>query len=1174
MRKIAVIALFFFASMANAGVVNLRCEYQVNPLGIDVVRPHLSWELEPSASRGETQVSVQIIVASSKANLDAGTGDLWNTTIIGNKSFQVAYGGTALQSEMECWWKVKVTGSQASYDWSAPAMWSMGLLAAADWSGAKWIGDDAADNIPSPMIRNSFMLSKSIKRAMVYVTSEGAYELHLNGGKVGDQILAPGWTDYRKRILYQTYDVTSLLNAAGENVIGAIIGDGWFNAKMQGWPSRAANGSNGRKLLLKLAIENTDGTKTTVISDQNWTLWRDGPVRYADIYNGETIDSRKSYLASGGLSLQTLDNTDAAITFTAGWTNISSNLGSNWYDGTARSCNTANEYFQYTNSNCTQLKYYATKSTDEGQADVYIDNVFKQTVDLYASARTASTLLYDSGTLPQGSHTLKVVVKGTKNAASTDYWVECDRIDVMAQLGSVDIRTWDSPGFSTATGWVAPLVYTVTGPAIVAQMCEPIRVEKEITPIAMTQPQTGVYIFDMGQNMVGWCKVTLSGPAGTQVQLRHGEMLNTDGTLYTTNLRTAAQTDVFILNGTNSQVFEPHFTYHGFRYVEVTGVSGTPSTAMIVGRVFHTDAPMTGTFTCSSTLLNKIWTNTLWGQRGNHMSVPTDCPQRDERMGWMGDAQIFSQTAIFNMGMGGLYTKWLQDMRDDQTAAGAFQDVNPQFNLGMSAPAWGDAGVVIPWRLYVNYGDTGILNKHYSAAKKWVDMVHSSNTNYLWQNNRGNDYGDWLDGSAITGVSGYPAGGAIPKEVFATAFFYNSTVLLSKMAVATGNTADAQTYTTLANNIKAAFNTAYVNATTGVVNGNSQAGYALALNFGLLTDTALQAKAAKNMNDVIVTTYNTRISTGFNTTLRLMMELSNRGYNSTAYSLAESQQMPSWGYSISQGATTIWERWDGWVAGRGFQDPGMNSFNHYSFGSVCEWFYRVVLGINWDEAQPGYKHFFVKPQPGGTLTSAQGSYGSISGMISSSWKVETNGVFDLNITVPGNTTAEISIPKRNYNSNWVVRESGTLCWSNGAYVNGVSGISAGTADSNFVTFSAGSGIYSFQAGPNNLVRVRPSAKSAVNINRFLYNPATGMTTIRYSVSNESGMAAPVSIRVFDLRGIMVAEPVNARQMPGEYCVIWQAQNRAGNRLAEGTYMLRMQVGDAKGIVKKLTMMRN
>jgi len=1165
MKRLTILLLSALVSFSWAGVNNLRCEYQQDPLGIDVTAPRLSWQLD-STARGEVQQSAQILVASSLANLNANIGDLWNTTVNSGQSFQVPYAGTALQSEMACYWKVRVTGLQGSYGWSQTALWTMGLLSTADWSGAKWIGDDAPNNIPSPLLRKSFTLSKTVRRAMVYATAHGAYELRLNGSRVGDEILAPGWTDYRKRVLYQTYDVTAAL-ASGENVIGAMIGDGWYNAKMQGWPSRAANGSNGRKLLLKLAIEFTDNTTMTVISDETWKLYTDGPVRYADIYVGETIDSRKLYLQSGGLSLQTLDNTDPSISFTTNWTNINSNLGPNWYNGTARSCNTANDYCQYTNANCTQLWYYATKAPDEGQADVYIDNVFKQTIDLYAAARTASTMLYNSGTLAQGSHTIRVVVRHTKNAAATDYWVECDRIDVMAQQSSVDIRNWDSPGFADGS-WAAPKVYTVSGPVIGAEMCEPIRVELEITPVAMTQPQTGVYIFDMGQNMVGWCKITLSGPAGTTVTLRHGEMLNTDGTLYTTNLRTASQTDVFILNGTNNQVFEPHFTYHGFRYVELTGVSGTPTTAMITGRVFHSDMPLTGTFTCSNTLLNKIWLNTLWGQRGNHTSVPTDCPQRDERMGWMGDAQIFAQTAIFNMNMGAFYTKWIQDMRDDQTTAGAFQEVSPQFNLGMGAPAWGDAGVIIPWRLYQNYNDLRLLQQHYAAVKKWIDMIRAGNTNLLWQNTRGGDLGDWLDGSAITGVAGYPAGGAIPKEVFATAFFYHSTTILAKMATLLGNTADATTYTTLANNIKAAFNTAYVNGTTAVVNGNSQSGYALALHFDMLPDN-LRALAAQNMNNVIVTTYNTRISTGFNTTLRLMMELTRWGYNQTAYALAESRRMPSWGYSIDQGATTIWERWDGWVAGRGFQDPGMNSFNHYSFGSVTEWFYRVVLGINWDDAQPGYKHFFVKPQPGGTVTWADGTYGSIGGRIASSWRIETDSTFTESVTVPGNTTADISIPKRNYNANWAVQERMGMCWRSGAYVSGVPGLTAGQDDGQFITFKAGSGDYVFHAGRVDLVSTIPSAAGPA-IMPIGIDALRGAVRIRYAVAGQKGMSARVVIRIFDMHGRCLAEPVNALQKAGTYSVTWKSAAKA---IGAGLYLCSFRIGDERQMVKRCMVMK-
>jgi alpha-L-rhamnosidase len=915
------------ADAADLGPVHLRCEYLQNPLGIDVAKPRLSWELE-SATRGETQVSAQILVASSRANLDAGNGDLWNTTINTGASFQIEYGGAALQTGKECWWKVKVRGKNASYDWSAPAFWSMGLPAKADWDGAKWIGADAPSAAtPSPMLRKPFTLGKAVKRAMVYATGQAAYELHLNGRKVSDHILDPGWTDFRKRVLYQTFDVTAMINHAGENTLGAVLGDGWYNMNPYGIFPRGMDGNAGRKLLLKLAIEHTDGTTTTVVSDDTWKMQADGYIRAADIFLGETIDSRN----------------------------------------------------------------------------------------------------YQKG--------------------------------------------WDATGYDDKS-WSAPKVYVVDRPAITAQVSESIRMEMDVKPVAMTQPSPGVYIFDMGQNMVGWSRLNLTGTAGQVVNLRHAEKLNPDGALHTANLYHAAQRDTFILNGVDASI-EPHFTYHGYRYVEVTGLTSAPTTELITGRVFHSAATPSGSFNCSNPLLNKIWSNVLWSQRGNHMSIPTDCPQRDERLGWMGDAQVFAQTAIFNWGMAPFYAKWVQDIRDGQRADGQFQDWVPSLHSGDTAPAWGDAGVIIPWRLYQNYGDLRLIKEHFSAVKRWVDQTHANNPDHLWLNKRGNDCGDWLDGSKIN-VPGYayPAAGGVPKEVFATLFFYHSARLCAKMASASGLAADALTYSSLADDIGGAFNNAYVNASTGVIEGNSQAGYALALQFEILPD-AIRAKAAEHMNNEVVNTYDTRLSTGFNATLPLLMQLTRWGYNETAYKLAESRRLPSWGYCIDKDATTIWEVW--W---EGFDKP---SFNHYAFGAVGEWFYRVILGINYDESQPGYKHFMVKPQPGGTLVSAEGSYRSISGEIRSQWELKANGVFALNVTVPANTTAEISIPKRNDSADWAVQEGQGNCWRNGEYQSGVSGITGGSSDSQWVTFTVGSGDYSFEAGSQAALSVAGADKAPVGV---------------------------------------------------------------------------------------------
>jgi len=402
--------------------------------------------------------------------------------------------------------------------------------------------------------------------------------------------------------------------------------------------------------------------------------------------------------------------------------------------------------------------------------------------------------------------------------------------------------------------------------------------------------------------------------------------------------------------------------------------------------------------------------NIVWTQRANMISVPTDCPQRDERLGWTGDILAFAQTACFNMDMAAFFTKWLPDVRDAQTDDGRYPDFAPhpydpaaRFS---SVPAWGDAGVVVPWRAYVNYADQRLLEEHFDSAKRWVEYVRRANPDLLWKNSRGNDYGDWLNADTLRLEGWPPTGAAVPKEVFATAFFAHSTELLSKMAAVLGREDDAQRYAALAGQIKAAFNHAYV-AADGRMEGNTQAGYALALNFNLLPES-LRPAAARYMLAGFER-YGGNISTGFHSTICLMQELTRRGYNDEAYRLINNRTMPSWGYAIDHGATTIWERWDGYVEGRGFQDPGMNSFSHYALGSVGEWMYRTIAGINPDEHSPGYKHFIIRPRPGGGLTWARGRYDSIHGRIVSSWRVDEASL-TLDITVPANTTATVYVP--------------------------------------------------------------------------------------------------------------------------------------------------------------------
>ncbi len=491
----------------------------------------------------------------------------------------------------------------------------------------------------------------------------GLYDLWINGQRVGDHQLAPEWTDYTKRVQYQAYDVTGLIQD-GENCVGAVLGDGWYAGKVglagivPNGPRRAIYGRQPRVLVrLDLEYGGADAAVTTLFSGDSWKTTLNGPIRANDLLDGETYDAR------------------------------------------------------------------------------------------------------------------------------------------------MEMAGWSKAGFDDSA-WKAAGVFEAPKAAVVAQPSEPIRVNRELHAVAMTEPSPGVYVFDLGQNMVGWCRVRLSGKAGKTVTLRHAEVLNPDGTIYTTNLRGAGQTDRYTFRADGEAVFEPRFTYHGFRYVEITGLEAKPSLDAMTGMVANSSAPEVGTFECSEPMLNRLWQNILWTQRGNLVGVPTDCPQRDERCGWMGDILAFAPTASFNMDMGAFFTKWVPDTRDAQAKDGRFADFSPQpyepDKRFSGVPAWGDAGVFVPWVAYQYYGDRRMLAEQFDAAVRWVEYIHSKNPDLLWKNARGNDYGDWLNADTLK-LAGWPAKGAeVPKDVFGTMFFFRSTQIVSEMAKVLGRADDAAKYGALA----------------------------------------------------------------------------------------------------------------------------------------------------------------------------------------------------------------------------------------------------------------------------------------------------------------------------------------------------------------------------------------
>jgi len=899
MKKIYLLILLLPIALISYGqvvVTNPLTENQKNPLGVDVT-PRFSWQLV-SGKRNVKQTTYEIRVSDAIATL--AKGNIWSSgKINSDQSLFVAYGGNPLQSGKKYFWQVRVWDNAGKASaWTEASFWQMGLLNASDWK-AKWIQPGYQEdtiNQPSPYFRKTFNTSKKIASATAFITSLGLYEAFINGKRVGDAYLTPGWTSYNKRLQYQLYDVTSLLTS-GTNAIGVALGNGWY---------RGFIGFSGQKnfygkelaLLAQIEIQYTDGTKETIVTDESWKS-STGSIVTSEIYNGETIDARKEK---------------------SGW-NTSSFNDKDW----------------------------------------------------------------------QG----------------------------------VKIKTSNAP----------PLIATYN---------EPIRKKETFKVVKSITTPKGERVLDFGQNLVGWVQVKIKGSAGDKITLYHAEVLDKEGNFYTENLRPAKQKNEYILKGNGEEFFEPHFTFQGFRYLKIEDYKGEINPENFTAVVLYSDMQPTGTFTSSNPLINQLQHNIQWGQRGNFLDVPTDCPQRDERLGWTGDAQAFARTATFNYDVHNFFSKWLKDVEADQINGSVPFVVPNVLGAGASGSAgWADAATIIPWTMYLAYGDKKVLEDQFNSMKAWVGFMERNSTNYLW--NKGFHFGDWLFYRPFDDNDGRSA--VTDKYLIAQCFFAHSTELVIKTANVLGKQEDVVKYSALLKNIKDAFMKEYMTANGRLVS-STQTAYVLALNFDMLPEN-LRAYAAEKLVEN-VKSYGNHLTTGFLGTPYLCHVLTRFGYDDVAYTLLLQETYPSWLYPVKMGATTIWERWDGIKPDGTFQTPGMNSFNHYAYGAIGDWMYRVVTGIDTEESSPGYKSIVIKPHLDNRLTQASSEYKTGYGLIKSAWKTTEQNI-TLDVEVPANTKATVYVPS----------DSADLITEGGKLLASVKEISVKGEEPGYVKMEVGSGRYSF-----------------------------------------------------------------------------------------------------------------
>ncbi|KAA0238794.1 MAG: rhamnosidase [Armatimonadetes bacterium] len=1041
---------------------HLTCEYQIDPKGIGAREPLLSWQIVSSNpnARNQFPTAYRVLVASERELLDMGRGDLWDSGKVDSAdSRYVRWGGQPLPSRQRAFWKVRIWDQDGvEQPWSTDASFSVGLLEKSDWQaewighdapiaesrempdfeGALWIGHESEVKGEQPMATRAFRHELSlnpseVSQAWLLVTGDDEFDAYLNGRLVAKSDQRPhSWTRP------ETVDVTPLLRP-GRNVIAVRIRN-----TLSGWAG----------LLGKLLLARKDGSKLESTTGPDWKCADGWDDRWADPSFddsawpqaktlGEYGDSpwgrvpprgmflppprylRRGFQIEKPISHATLHATALGVyearingkrvaeaLFLPGWTDYNLRIPTHSFDVTGLLQQGENVW-----SVLLADGWFAGYVGYGGQRNHYGDALrFLGQLEIE----------YEDGTK-------KTVATGPDWRASTGGLREADFLMGETFDSSAEPWGWDARGFEEKD-WQPVEIGSAIQPRLEPAKHQPVAVIARFEPLSVSQVGPDAYVLDLGQNIAGYAQLELTAERGREITLRYAERLDAEGKLYTTNLRGARAVDKYVCRGEGIERWSPRFTFHGFQFIEVSGLGRAPRRGEVVGLAIASDTPITGHFECSDPMLNRLAKNIYWTQRMNFLEVPTDCPQRDERLGWTGDAQVYATTAAYFADVEAFFDKWLIDLTDAQRADGQFPMVAPLKVAGPDGgPAWADAGVIVPWELYRMTGNVSLLRRQFPSMLRFVEFSFVRCGEGTLPPKEFHCFGDWLNIDDPT-----------PNEVLFLAYLVRSADFAAEAADVLGKADNSRRLRDIAAAARTSFQKNYVDS-DGRIAGDSQTAYALAIDFGLLPQAG-EARTAQHLVRKLEER-GVHLSTGFVGTKPLMRSLAKVGRFDLAYRLLQSKEFPSWGFTIEHGATSIWERWNGWTPEEGFADPGMNSFAHYAFGAVGEWMMEHVAGIA--PRSPGFAQILIHPKPGGTLTSVRASHHSPYGPIRVEWSLEGRR-FELTAEIPPGVRAVVRVPSSDPSSVLEESESG---WK----------AVAGKAGAGYSEIEVGSGTYRWKS---------------------------------------------------------------------------------------------------------------